>query len=356
MTTPVNDDSNQPPSSGDPLPPDSSPIRSEDSPELDGSDEALMDLFGGSAELAALAGEDSNELLRFIESSMSEDESQAFIAGLESRDPRGAIRLLRMQEDHRLLRTAGEVAPGRDLLGPVRERFARGESVPDSSFAAGSAEPTEFMERSVASLARRRRGRGGRIAQFFFASSMVGLAVALLVWNRGWFGGPPETMSATNPLDGSQELEELASFGLLIPVDDFERAEAEIAMRVIERNAILIRNQSGDRPGTNGIQPAPIVGILRGIPGDALRTDLADRGFQYAVIVEREGVATLLAKLGQISRSSNPEEKARLVSSSGPSQVTDGWQPWSDRSVADFSAADAARPIVVPIALIPSES
>ena len=50
----------------------------EEPPRPKGADEfspAMLELFGGSAELAALADEDANELLRFVESSMTEDEA-----------------------------------------------------------------------------------------------------------------------------------------------------------------------------------------------------------------------------------------------------------------------------------------
>ena len=318
----------------------------------------MMELFGGSAELAALADEDSNELLRFVESTMTEDEAAAFMARVESRDPLAAMRLLRMQEDHRVLRTTGDVVPARDLLGPVRARFARGELVADSNFAAGSVEPTDFMERSVASLARRRRRTGRRIAQVLLASCLVLLLFAVVGWNRDWLG--VRGMSSTG-LDPASDVVEkgpdsLASFGLVIPVRDFDLAEARIAMRVIEHDAVLIRNRPVSGVGADGFEPVPIVGVLKDPPTDALRGELADRGFQYAVIVNREGVSSLMAQLGLVSEHPESVEGPRLVppgeSVIGPND-RDAWETWSGRSEAQAAIESGTGPLLVPIALVP---
>ena len=353
----MKDKSNKPPSSGDLHPQD--PVSAEplDLPHLDDVEGAMMELFGGSAELSALADEDSNELLRFVESTMTEDESAAFIARVESRDPLAAMRLLRMQEDHRVLRTTGDVVPARDLLGPVRARFARGELVADSNFAAGSVEPTDFMERSVASLARRRRRTGRRIAQVLLASSLVVAVFAVVGWNRDWLG--VRGMNAIDPGStaeaGEKDKESLASFGLVIPVQNFDLAEARIAMRVIEHDAVLIRNREATELGSAGVQPVLIVGILKDAPSDALRTELAERGFQYAVIVDREGVSALMAQLGLVSEQPESMEGPRLVPS-GESVIgsteRDAWETWSGRSEAQAAIESGIGPLLVPIALI----
>ena len=316
----------------------------------------MMELFGGSAELAALADEDSNELLRFVESSMTEDESSAFIARVESRDPLAAMRLLRMQEDHRLLRTTGEVVPGRDLLGPVRARFARGELVADSNFAAGSAEPTDFMERSIASLARRRRRTGRRIAQVAIALLVITGGLALLGWRQGWFGPRSLGVVASVPVDDTDRTVELAEFALLIPVVNKERAETEIALKAIEQEAVFMRNRPASRLGPEGGQPRPIVGILRGGPSDRLRASLADRGFQYVVVVERDMVSGLLAELGRVAPDDPSSAGARLVSSAEPparGEGRDAWETWVGRSDARSAVETGEGRLVVPIALVP---
>ena len=318
----------------------------------------MMELFGGSQELAALADEDSNELLRFVESTMTEDESTAFIARVESRDPLAAMRLIRMQEDHRLLRTTGDVVPARDLLGPVRARFARGELVADSNFAAGSVEPTDFMERSIASLARRRRRTGRRIAQVLLVSALMLALLAVVGWNRDWLG-----VRGTNPLDpvprGADENdpETLASFGLVIPVQDFDLAETRIAMKAIEHDAVLIRNRGLSELESDGTQPIPIVGILKDPPSDILRSELADRGFQYAVIVDRERVSALMAQLGLVSEHPETLEGPRLVPSDESvegSPRRDAWETWSGRSEAQAAIESGSGPLLVPVALVSS--
>ena len=315
----------------------------------------MLELFGGSAELAALADEDSNELLRFVEGTTTEDESSAFLARLETRDPLAAMRLLRMQEDHRLLRTTGEVVPGRDLLAPVRARFARGELVADSNFAEAGAEPTEFMERSLASMARRRR-RGGRRTVVIVAAILAGLAIVLVLGlDRGWFGtrgGGGASSTAANASESSS----LAGFALVIPVSDleeFSRAETLLAMKVVERESVLLRNLDAAEAEALGGQPPPIVGVSTGLANEDLRRSMAGKGFTHLLVTDRDLVPTLLAELGRIAAEDGGGP--RLVPSNERlilDRSVDAWESWSDRENAERSIGLVEGPVIVPIALV----
>ena len=186
---------------------------------------------------------------------------------------------------------------------------------------------------------------------------VIGL-VAVIGWNRDWLGVRGIGSSESVPIDEPDQEESLASFGLVIPVEDFELAEAKIAMKVIERNAVLIRNRRATELGSDGIQPPPIVGVLRELPSETLRMNLAERGFQFAVVVDRDGVSTLLAQLGLISEHPELEEGPRLVPSDGSATGTmqrDAWETWSGRSEAQSAIEAGVGPLLVPVALIPSE-
>ena len=319
----------------------------------------LLELFGGSAELTALADEDANELLRFVESAMTEAEASEFLSGLESRDPLAAMRLLRMQEDHRLLRTTGEVPIGRDLLGPVRARVARGEIVADSNFAAGAAEPTQFMERSLESLARRRRWRAKRRpVQLLFAMLMI-TGVALAVgWGRGRLSENGWNLESKSDVivPGEKAKSVLASFGLVVPVADAGRFEIEIALVSIERGVVLVRNLRAPQAGDVVDQPPPIVGMIEDGPSDALRSALADRGFGYALILTRAEASAVLAEIGRVAAERDGRFLARLVSTDSTidvDQTQDAWTSWSRQAEAIPTGKDTDDLVVVPLALVP---
>lgn len=367
----MNQDSDQPFDSGDPEAgkSDASPedvvhegdshARGIDPAESSSSDPPpdILGLFGGSAELTALADEDANELLRFVESSMTESESAQFLAQLESRDPLAAMRLLRMQEDHRLLRTTGEVPVGRDLLGPVRARVARGEIVADSNFAAGAAEPTQFMERSLESLVRRRRWNAKRRpVQILLAVLMVAMLFVVVFWGRGRFVG---TVQPTEPgvvASEDQGVWILASFGLVVPVTDPARIETEIALIAIERGVVLVRNLQTSKLGDAVSQPVPIVGRSEDGPPDELRQALADRGFGYALVMTRGEASAVLAEIGQVAAERDGRFSARLVSTKSTIQTDlsqDAWTSWSRQAEAVPARVDTDELVVVPLAMMP---
>ena len=367
----MNQDSDQPRDSGDPDggKSDASPedvvhegdshARGIDPAEPSASDPPpdILGLFGGSAELTALADEDANELLRFVESSMTESEAAVFLAQLESRDPLAAMRLLRMQEDHRLLRTTGEVPVGRDLLGPVRARVARGEIVADSNFAAGAAEPTQFMERSLESLVRRRRWDAKRRpAQILLAVLMVAMLFVAVFWGRGRFVGtvrPPEPGVVASE---DQGVLILASFGLVVPVTDPARIETEIALIAIERGVVLVRNLQTSQLGDGVNQPVPIVGRGEDGPPDELRRALADRGFGYALVMTRGQASAVLAEIGQVAGERDGRFSARLVSTKSTIETDlsqDAWTSWSRQAEAVPARVDTDELVVVPLAMMP---
>lgn len=331
----------------------------EDAPDLDRVPDPAESFPGGTAEMAALAAHDANDLLRFVESAMTAPESEAFLAEVRGRDPETATRLVQMRDDHRLLRTSLDLeVPSTDLLGPVRARIARGELVQvQSEFSAEAADPTEFMSRAVTSLAQRRRRARRRpfvvAALFGIVGVLVGLFVARELRPLET-ATPAETIESTLVDDGSAS-SHLASFGLLLPVADPDRIESAIAMLAVDHEAVLVRNLA-DEDGDEVAQPRPIVGPPAAAPDASMRTELGRRGFGYAVVVPRDEVSTILAQIGNLAEP-GPEGRtsARLVPSSSDAReadfAEDAWTNWSRRTEAtEGLPADATR-LVVPIAM-----
>ena len=128
-------------------------------------------------------------------------------------------------------------------------------------------------------------------------------------------------------------------------------------MKAIEHDAVLIRNRGLSELESDGTQPIPIVGILKDPPSDILRSELADRGFQYAVIVDRERVSALMAQLGLVSEHPETLEGPRLVPSDESvegSPRRDAWETWSGRSEAQAAIESGSGPLLVPVALVSS--
>lgn len=322
---------------------------------------------GGTAELVALAAHDANDLLRFVESAMTAAEADAFLAEVRARDPESAARLVRMRDDQRLLRTSLDLeVPATDLLGPVRARIARGELVQvQSDFSADAADPTAFMSRSVAKLARRRRRARRRPLAIAAVFGIVGAVIGVLAASRfvGSSGlevgdGPVSAVAAgISRTDDGDTTPHLATFGLLLPVRDPDRVESAIAMLAVDHGAVLVRNLDlGDEVD----QPRPIVGAIDSAPPRAVRADLGRRGFGYAIVVARDEVSTMLAQVGSLA-DPGPEGRtsARLVPSRSDAATVaveeDAWTNWSHQSEAAEGLPDDARHLVVPISLRASD-
>jgi hypothetical protein len=332
----------------------------EDAPIIDSELDPAGSVPGGTAELVALAAHDANDLLRFIESAMTEAESEAFLAEVRARDPEGAGRLLRMREDQRLLRTSLELQPPTpDLLGPVRARLARGELVQvQSEIGAEAADPTEFMARSVATLARRRRRARRRPLAMAAIFGMIGIGVTAVLGPRLGREKPDGLESAASPSQPSATLS-FATFGLVLPARDRVRIELAMSVVAASHGATLVRTAVSGEGEDDVAFPVPLVGSRGSAPADELRRELGIRGFDYAVVVDRDEVSMVLAEMGALAYPGpRGETSARLVPSSSDDPRAaldeDMWQSWSHQSEAAKGLPPGVRRLVVPIAVIES--
>lgn len=174
----------------------------------------------------------------------------------------------------------------------------------------------------------------------------------------------------------------LASFGLAVSGDGGEAFEVGLASLVLDANAVLIRNltlaesmaastgqfkagleqysgQSSARPQGGTLQPPPIVGMSDDVPDSMIRIDLAERGFQYAIVVARSEVEGILARLSGMAVGDEAGEGARLIPSLTRQPETafrqDAWSSWSQQAKARPNSSSPSAMLIVPIAIVPND-
>ena len=146
-------------------------------------------------EALGFGGLDTDDLLRFVEGEMAQDESDSFLASVRAGDDEAANRLVRMRGDHDLMQSAASTSAGPDLLAPLRARIARGELIGDGLLNQEGIEPTDMMSKSVEELARRRRRNRRRpliqVAAGIAAAAAAGIVVVQIVDRIDWRGIDP---------------------------------------------------------------------------------------------------------------------------------------------------------------------
>ncbi len=219
-----------------------------------------------------------------------------------------------------------------------------------------ASDPTEFMTRSVASLARRRRRARRRPLALAALFGLIGVVVGTVV--------APQLRDLTvapAPLDSEPEGEaaamSLATFGLVLPVVDRSRVELAVSIVAAEHGAVFVRNPSFSEEDWDLDLTVPLVGAPADAPEAGLRWDLGRRGFLHAIVVPRREVSMVLAQVGALAElGPRGRSSARLVPSSttDPRSVLseDAWDSWSRQSEAARGLPVGLGRLVVPIALI----
>ena len=168
---------------------------------------------------------------------------------------------------------------------------------------------------------------------------------------------------------------ELADYGLMlkgIQGEDFEPALAELSQKgalVLVRNLTIAESvteatspgrasfgarQEGSGGVTNAtvqdLQPEPLVGEPSMAPNTQTRLELAERGYRWAVVVDRGVAAEVVEQIGRLA------DNARLISArsepSGELDELDAWQTWRSREAAAGQGVGNAKRIIVPIAIL----
>ena len=117
--------------------------------------------------------------------------------------------------------------------------------------------------------------------------------------------------------------------------------------------------QSSARPQGGTLQPPPIVGMSDDVPDSMIRIDLAERGFQYAIVVARSEVEGILARLSGMAVGDEAGEGARLIPSLTRQPETafrqDAWSSWSQQAKARPNSSSPSAMLIVPIAIVPND-
>ena len=95
------------------------------------------------------------------------------------------------------------------------------------------------------------------------------------------------------------------------------------------------------------------------VPDSMIRIDLAERGFQYAIVVARSEVEGILARLSGMAVGDEAGEGARLIPSLTRQPETafrqDAWSSWSQQAKARPNSSSPSAMLIVPIAIVPND-
>jgi hypothetical protein len=175
---------------------------------------------------------------------------------------------------------------------------------------------------------------------------------------------------------------DLASFGVALAWEaEDDTFEVRLASLALEMDAVLVRNltlvesveasgrglaaglvQAGDASGSESrrgrgrdLQPSPIVGMIDDAPETRIRIDLAERGFRYALVIPREEVANVIARMSTLG-ARGAGAATRLVPAEtdrpGAAFDADAWSSWSRHAEATPASSMNAGSLVVPIAVV----
>lgn len=319
------------------------------------------------------------DLLDLIEGTMTSERAVEFVQSIRERDPELLRTITRMQADRLALSNVSEVAPPRNLFASL---FAQ-PTVSGLGGHADAVEPTQAMERSLRDLDRSRRWRRQAPIRGAIAAGIAGIGVTTIALvladslspgvtslrENVAFSSPavvptrtgverPE-VDAPDPLvaeygvvlegveaeELGQSLSDLFAYGNLTLVENltFEEGAARLSGGDRELQAAI---QAGDGAVVlmqSEMQPLPLLGDESTAPSSAIRFDLAQRGFRYAVVVDRDAADVVIERIGRLG--ANASLVSAHVTPRHGQFVLDAWHDWQVRD-----ASKSAERLIVPIA------
>lgn len=324
------------------------------------------------------------DLLDLVEGAMTPQRAKELADILKSRHPKLLGKLTRMQADRMALSSSELLPTPKNLVGNALSQ----RSVPnvlDRHFQE-AVEPTKMMERAVRDLGRRRRRR--RQAPFIAAIAAgiagIGVTTGIMVLidatspsrslndvksTIAQVQSPDAAQSA--PLASAEFSEAIvAEYGLVIRGVDEGAFGGQLANLLAYGDTVVVENlalddQVRDRTGGNDVLraaiqagnkaivstsemlPPPLVGSQEQAPSASIRLDLAERGFQYAIVIDRAKAADAVAQIGRLA-----DSVGLVPAHLEPNQsafVFDAWQAWQSRAAASASGEGPQQRLIVPI-------
>jgi hypothetical protein len=326
------------------------------------------------------------DLLDLVEGTMTPERAAELVAAMRERAPDLLRSVTRMQGDRLALSELAEAAVPRNILAGVFDSSERSSMVDSATRVHGEAfEQTQAMERALHDLARRRKWRRQAPMRAAIAAGIAGIGIttlAAVIWDSsspasGARSTPSTIALAPTPDDTTNQATSdvvprafVAEYGLVLEGIDPVAVGSELRDLLAYSDLTLVENltydesidritggdlemraaiQAGD--GTvfltpADLQPAPLVGDEGTAPSSAVRFDLAERGFRYAIVVDRDSAAAMVEQISRLG------QKAGLVSAHVSPRhgqfVLDAWQDWQSRD-----ATKAASRLIIPIACDP---
>lgn len=323
------------------------------------------------------------DLLDLVEGAMTHERAKELAEVIKSRHPELLGQLTRMQADRLALSSHKNVAPPKDLISNVLSQSSD-TSILDRDFHE-AVEPTQMMERAVKDLGRRRRRRKQAPLFAAIAAGIAGIGVTTSIMilidasssseksvnlaqtTSAPLSTPGEALNVS-PEKPSEAI--VAEYGLVLRGVDEESLGSQLANLLAYGDTVVVENLTLDdsvRNRTGGsdelraaiqagnktiihnseMLPPPLVGSLEQAPSPEVRLNLADRGFQYAIVVDCAKAADAIAQIGKLA------DSAGLVPAhvelNDKKFVLDAWKDWQSRAEATAVGQGSQQRLIVPI-------
>lgn len=322
------------------------------------------------------------DLLDLVEGAMTHERAKELAEAIKSRHPELLGQLTRMQADRLALSSHKNVAPPQDLISNVMSQPSDGSFL-DQDFQE-AVEPTQMMERAVKDLGRRRRRRKQAPLFAAIAAGIAGIGVTTSIMiiidaassdesvNLAQTTSAPlnTPVESLNVIPEKQSEAIVAEYGLVLRGVDEGSLGSQLANLLAYGDTVVVENLTLDdsvRNRTGGsdklraaiqagnktiihnseMLPPPLVGSLEQAPSAEVRLDLADRGFQYAIVVDCAKAADAIAQIGKLADSAGLVPAH--VEPNDKKFVLDAWKDWQSRAEATAVGQGSQQRLIVPI-------
>ena len=324
------------------------------------------------------------DLLDLVEGAMTPERAKELADILKARHPKLLGKLTRMQADRLALTSHEHLAAPKNLVSIALKK----RSVPnvlDRDYQE-AVEPTKMMERAVRDLGRRRRRRRQAPVIAAIAAGIAGIGVTTGIMVLIDAASQPRPLNGvmttaqaqapnavqSAPLASAEPSEAIvAEYGLVLRGVDEGSFGGQLANLLAYGDTVVVENlalddQVRDRTGGNDVLraaiqagnkaivsssemlPPPLVGSLEQAPSASIRLDLAERGFQYAIVIDRAKAADAVKQIGRLA-----DSVGLVPAHVKPNEskfVFDAWQAWQSRAAATAAMGEGSQQrLIVPI-------
>ena len=323
------------------------------------------------------------DLLDLVEGTMTPEAAKELAEIVKIKHPELLGTLTRMQADRLALESHLDMEPPLGLFADVTTRSQQPRVQIDRDFQE-AVEPTAMMERSLRDLGRRRRRRrqAPMIAAIAAGIAGIGVTIGIMMllqevnssrekgiglsesFARIDDEGPSNSSTAFTSeaivseyglvLRGVEEgvfggqLANLLAFGDVVVVENLT-LDQSVRNRTGGNDKLRAAIQAGNSSIIleSEMLPPPLVGSLEQAPSASIRLDLAERGFQYAIVINQSEAASTVAQIGKLADSASLVPAH--VEPNDNKFVFDAWKEWQSRAKATSDSGGSSQRLIVPI-------